>query len=151
MIFDESVARDSMVKLFADHWAGVNWAAAGLASAPGVIYQGLGGDESPSIDAPHIKWAAYHSYDAQGSLSDDVGNRRFNLAGVLVLQCLAPLAPGNGFTVAERLAIIAKAAYRGRQTPDCINFEKVRIEEVGPDAGWYIFNMHAEFYYCEVA
>lgn len=152
MSLDPASARDSMAKLLNDAWQAIDWPGLGLdiASPPHIEWQGRGGDTAPSISLPMASWIAVHSAMPQSSLSDDVGNKSFTASGLITIQLKGPLAPGNGFEVAERMAIIARDAYRGKETPDCIWFRNARIQEVGPDAGWFLFNTFIEFEYDEV-
>lgn len=151
MILTPATARDSMANQLAGAWAAADWAALGLTAPPAIIWQGRGDDDKPNLDLPYVRWAAKHSGMPQSGLSNDEGDKKFSGIGVIVIQLLAPLLPGNGFEVAEQMAIIARNAYRGKQTPDCIWFRNARFEEVGPDAGWYLFNTFVEFDYDEVA
>lgn len=150
MILDPAVARDSMASLLASAWAAYPWASMGLQKAPTIQWQGRDGNLPPTVNQPYLIWAANHNGAPQKGLSDEVGNRLYEGHGLLVMQAKAPLLPGTGFEVAERMAIIARNAYRGKQTPDCIWFRNARFEEVGADAGWYLFNIYVEFEYDEV-
>lgn len=150
MIENPAQARDSMALILRDAWAVADWAALGLAEPPPIIWQGRGADAKPDLDGPYIIWMAKHASMPQSGFSNEIGEVKYSSVGVIVIQCKAPLLPGNGFEVAEQMAIIARNAYRGKQTPDCIWFRNARIEEVGPDAGWYLFNTFVEFDYDEV-
>lgn len=150
MILDPAVARNSMAKMMLDAWAAADWAAYGIASAPRIEWQGRGGDQQQSPELPYAIWNARHSDESQAGMSDERGNQLWEPIGLIVVQCKGPLINGDGFEVAERMAIIARNAYRGKQTPDCIWFRNARIEEVGPDAGWFLFNAYIEFEYNEV-
>lgn len=150
MIRDEAQARDEMALVLQSAWDSIDWASYGIQSAPEIKWQGRGGDDAFPANAPAITWNAYHSREPQAALSDDIGNRLYELSGIIVMQSRGPLISGNGFEVAERLAIIAKEAYRGESTSNCIWFRNARIQEVGPDAGWFLFNTYVEFEYNEV-
>lgn len=152
MILDPASARDQMAARLVSAWEAQDWPSLGLgiAQAPIITWEGRGGDSGPSIEQPYIHFSAKHNEQPQGSLSDDEGNKLWAASGLIVIQCKGPLAPGNGFEVAERMAIIARNAYRGKQTPDCIWFRNPRIQEVGADSGWFIFNTFIEFEYDEV-
>lgn len=151
MISDPAIARNSMATMMATFWAAQDWAALGIGAAPFIEWQGRGADSGPSVTLPYAIWAARHSAAPQRGLSDQFGYQNYETIGLITVQCKAPLIDGNGFEVAERMAIIARDAYRGKQTPDCIWFRNARIQEVGPDAGWFLFNAYIEFEYDEVA
>lgn len=153
MIKDEAQARDEMAMVLQLAWNAQDWASyglEGLLTAPEIKWQGRGGDAAFAPDAPAITWAAHHAREPQAALSDDIGNRLYEPSGILVMQSRGALILGNGFEVAERLAIIAKEAYRGKSTSNCIWFRNARTQEVGADAGWYLFNTYVEFEYNEV-
>jgi len=150
MILDPSIARDQMADMMIAAWNAADWAAYGLTAAPEIEWQGRGGDQKQSPSLPYAIWQARHSGESQAGLSDQIGNQLWEPIGLIIVQCKAPLIKGNGFEVAERMAIIARNAYRGKQTPGCIWFRNARIEEVGPDAGWFLFNAYIEFEYNEV-
>lgn len=150
MIKDEAQARDEMAVMLKTAWDAADWASYGISDAPEIKWQGRGGDEPFAAGLPAITWSAMHSRERQAALSDDIGNRLYEPHGLIVMQSRGPLISGNGFEVAERLAIIAKEAYRGKSTANCIWFRNARIQEVGPDAGWFLFNTYVEFEYNEV-
>jgi len=150
MILDEEQATDEMQEFFRLAWEAVDWPQLGFAEAPPVKWQGTDADKEIPTHVPSATWTAIHSNEEQGSLSDDQGNRRYNTMGMIAVQCFGPMKEGTGFTVAQRMAIIAKKVYRGKRTANCIWFKNVRITEIGLDAGRYIFNMYAEFHYNEV-
>lgn len=149
MIFDPEVARDSMATLLADYWVAQDWAAMGFDAAPDIQWQGRGVSNSLSVNKPYIEWQARHNDAPQASFSDSQV-KAYDTYGLIIIQSKGPLLPGNGFEVAQRMAIIARDAYRGKQTPDCIWFRNARISEVGADGGWYLFNTYIEFNYSEV-
>lgn len=150
MSLDPASARDKMAAVLREAWAAQAWAWRGFNGAPTIMWQGMTVLKPPKVDAPSLSWAANHNESPQVGLSDDIGNRLYENAGMLVMQAKGPLSGGYGFEVAERMAIIARNAYRGKSPPDCIWFRNARFEEVGPDAGWYLFNIFVEFEYNEV-
>lgn len=150
MIIDAAQARDQMALVLQAAWDAADWPSYGIVKAPDIKWQGRGGDIEFAPKQPAITWEAVHSREPQVALSDDVGNKLYEPAGIIVMQSRGWLLSGNGFEVAERLAIIAKEAYRAKYTSDCIWFRNARAQEVGPDAGWYLFNIYVEFEYNEV-
>ena len=151
MIRDPAQARDSMVTQFEASLATINWLSFGFAEKPRVYYEGVGGSDPVDMSKPYFRWAAHHDAQPQATLADESGARVFASQGMVVIQCCCPLLNGLGFTGAERMAIIARNAYRGKQTPDCIWFTEAKIQEVGQDSGFYLFNTSAVFHYDEVA
>lgn len=151
MTRDPASARDSMVKRFEEALATIDWVSFGFAAKPDVYYEGVGGSDETDISKPYYNWAAYHDSDEMASLADENAQRRYEVMGTIVMQCAFPILGGQGFAGAERMAIIARNAYRGKQTPDCIWFSEAKIQEVGPDRGFYYFNASAVFHYDEVS
>lgn len=150
MSLDPASARDLMASVLIAAWGLHPWASLGLQKPPTIEWQGMDGNKAPAVTEPYLIWAANHNQSPQAALSDDIGNRLYETSGMLIMQAKAPLIKGNGFEVAERMAIIARNAYRGKTTPDCIWFRNARFEEVGADAGWFLFNIFVEFEYDEV-
>lgn len=152
MSFDSANARDVMVTVLERAWAGVDWPGLwlGIGDAPKITWAGRGGDSSDPVGLPCLHAAIHHNEQPQSSLAGDAGSITYTSSGLIVIQCKGPLVHGNGFEVAERMAIIARNAYRGKQTPDCIWFRNPRIQEVGADSAWYLFNTIIEFEYDEV-
>lgn len=150
MKLDPTTARDLMASIFSVAWLAYDWPSLGLAMPPSIEWQGRGGDSEPDSSLPYARWAATHSAMPQASLADADGDVKFNSQGIITVQCKAPLSSGQGFEVAERMAIIARNAYRSKELPDCIWFRNARIQEVGSDAGWFLFNAFIEFDYDEV-
>ena len=149
MIFDPENARDSMATMLMNAWAAQDWAGLGFTGAPDIEWQGRGVSDALTIEKPYIVWRAEHAEAPQAAFSDSA-EKAYENNGMIIIQCKGPLLPGNGFEVAQRMAIIARNAYRGKQTPECIWFRNARISEVGADGGWYLFNTYIEFQYNEV-
>lgn len=150
MIIDEAMARDMMASQLFEAWGSAPWASFGIADAPQIAWQGRADDFEPSPGLPYARWQAQHASAPQAGMGDSNRARRFEVRGLVTMQCFGPLENGNGFEVAERLAIIARNAYRDRHS-DCISFRNCRIQEIGKDRGWFIFNMYADFTYDEVS
>lgn len=76
-----------------------------------------------------------------------VGHRRFTRAGVFIVQVMTPT--GDGFTLGDALATVARNAYEGVSTPNGVWFRKVTTKEVGVSGGYYQVNVTGTFEYTE--
>lgn len=152
MIKDAAQARDMMVQQLLLAWNAARWGELGLSirNAPGIAWQGRSDDLEQSAGLSYARWQAKQAEAPQAGIGDSGRQRRFEVSGLITLQCLGALAPGDGFEVAERMAIIARDAYRDIHS-DCISFRNCRIQEVGKDRGWYLVNMYADYTYDEVS
>jgi len=80
----------------------------------------------------------------------ETGQRRFGRAGFVSVEVFAPLNNGQGFSLSQNLAIIARDAYEGRGTATGIWFRNARINDVGPSEQFYQMNVLIEFEYDEL-
>lgn len=145
---DESKARDMMAAHIEGPWLSFDWPSIYVPEVPAIAYQGR--RFVPDVNKPYMRWAVKHAGAPQKGFSDQPNGRRFEPFGLVVMQCLAPEAREDAFEVAEKMAIIARDAYRNNRN-DCITFTNCYIKEVGTDNGWFIFNAYATFDYQEVA
>lgn len=76
-----------------------------------------------------------------------VGSRRFTRAGVVIVQVLTP--PGDGFTLADVLATVARNAFEGVSTPNGVWFRKVAVKSIGKTGSFQQTNVTANFEYTE--
>lgn len=145
---DEAQARDMMVAHIEAAWQAFDWSLLTLTEKPRIAYPGR--QFEPDVTKPYVRWNARHAGAPQKGFSDQPNGRRFEPFGLIMIQCLAPEVNGDGFEVAEKMAILARDAYRGARS-DCITFTNCYIREIGSDNGWFIFNTYATFDYVEVA
>lgn len=78
----------------------------------------------------------------------EVGARRFERAGTIIVQVFAP-AGKRGLDGAHPLAKAARDAYEG-VTLGGVRFSRVARVDVGQDGPWYQVNVTAAFEYDEV-
>lgn len=98
---------------------------------------------SAHFRGPYIK----HGTPPDGPTLGGVGGRRFTRAGILIVQVMTPT--GDGFTLGDALATVARNAYEGVSTPNGVWFRKVTTKEVGVSGGYYQVNVTGTFEYTE--
>ena len=102
---------------------------------------------TPVEGTAFVRLAVRHDLGEQESLGG-VGRRKFDRAGLVFVQCFAPL--DNGRATADNLASTARAVFEGKTlTPENIRFYGVTIREIGVSDGWYQINVEAPFNYTE--
>lgn len=144
-------ARDAMFALLKDEWAlrAAAFNYPDLLVPPQIYWQGIQYPNQPDQGTTYARATVRHTVGGQRSLGQ-VGNRIFTHPGVIIIQCFGPVKSGNGLTIAEGLANIAKDAFEGRSSSS-IWFQNCRINEVGSAVdGWYQVNAVADFSYDEV-
>lgn len=144
-------ARDEIQALFNNAWTANTPAVTPGNYVPQVRWDGVpeNPNESPPNDACWARFKLNHNNSVQSTLGQK-GARRFTRSGVLAVQVFAPI-DGGGFSLAEKLAIIARDCYEGQATVSGVWFRTVTIKEIGPDpGGWFQMNVTATFEYDEI-
>lgn len=127
-------ARDAIYKVFADVWR----------DSP-VIWN----DISSRVPDESVPWARVilkHTVGKQGSLSCDVGTKKYNRAGILLIQIFTPL--GRGQTQGYDLAAMVANAYEDAKLD--VWFRNTRINEQGTSGNSDQINVLTDFLYDEV-
>lgn len=95
----------------------------------------------------HLRVFVGHASGGQASLGG-VGNRRFERRGIVTVQVMTPF--GDGFTLADALATVARNAFEGVTTPNGVWFQNVSPgQEMGKTGPWQQTNVTATFVYTE--
>lgn len=120
--------------------------------AHGVLYPVLSedvaeGSAKPTADVPHFRGPYIKHNLGDDQTLGPVGGRLFSRAGVFIVQVMAPV--GDGFTLGDTLATVARNAYEGVSTPNSVWFRKVTTKEVGTTGGFYQINVTGVFEYTE--
>jgi hypothetical protein len=92
--------------------------------------------------------------EMQASLSDNTGlpgQKRYTSLGLVIIQFFMPKNVANAKSLGRTLAMIAKNAYRGKNTANGIWFKNVRINDLPTFEDWYRLNVIAEYSYDELA
>lgn len=95
---------------------------------------------------PHMRAFVKHG-EPGGQTLGGVGRRRFTRAGVVIVQVMTPF--GDGFTLDDVLATVARNAFEGVSTPNGVWFRRVTAREVGKTGGFHQTNVTAHFEYTE--
>lgn len=141
-----SEARDEFFTLLKTEWDLLASTVVGGSYTPSILWQGIDETTDPPQGQAYARASVIHSKGEQASL----GGSRWNRKGIIVVQCFGPTGGGNGLTIAEGLAKIAKDAYEGKTSSSGSWFRNCRINEIGVSQGWFQVNTIAEFDYDEV-
>ena len=141
-------ARDEILGLFRAHWVAQTPALNG-GQPIRVEWPGVDAGGPPPADKPWARIALRHTTSRQSTFGP-AGGRRFTRPGLVTVQIFAPLSAGQGLSLAEKCAIIARDAFEGRGTASGIWFRNARIQEIGRTGAWQQFNTVVEFQYDEL-
>lgn len=147
--FDE--ARDEIFELFNAAWTANTPGV--LVYVPKVYWQGVEERDKPEGDKYWCRLSKDNVFEEQATLSNCEGipgQKRYTASGLVFVQIFCPKQVGLAFENGQRLAKIARNAFRGKATPGKIWFRNVRINELPPEDQWYRFNVVAEFEYDEL-
>lgn len=143
-------ARDEMFAMLKARWDLFAPATVDNAYTPDVFWQGKVYSTPPPVGKAFARATVLHAAGRQASLAGEGGARRFSRRGMVMVQCFGPNAGSEGLTIAEALGKIVTDTYEGQASPGGIWFRNCRINEVGPDDGWFQVNAYADFIYDEV-
>lgn len=139
-------AVDEMRAIFFDWWrnhAHEAWDG----GVPEVVWQGVQTDGNVARSTlPWARHAVMHRDGAQRTFGE---TSRFEREGFVFVQVFAPKDFARGFETAEALAVVARNAYEGKQTPSGVWFRSATHREVGSAEPWWQFNVDIEFTYEE--
>lgn len=118
---------------------------------PAVVlrWQGLEEANPPDAQTSWVRVTILHATGSQASLASDIGKRRWNRTGSLVVQCFVPLTKG-GLDVARAIAASLQDGMQGKNSPHCVWFRNATVNEVGKDASWFQVNFVITFTYDDV-
>ena len=146
-----TTARDEIHEIFQTKWDADSPAVNGGAIPP-TAYDGRA-FTTPQGQA----WARIrvrHAGGTQATLSGGLSlpsRTRFNKTGIVIVSIYQPVEAGGDTLLSEQLALIAKEAFEGQQTPSQVWFRDVVSAEVGVDGPWFQVNVTAGFTYDEFA
>lgn len=122
-----------------------------LASISGAVIH-YDGRDAPQKDPTknYVESYVRPAVESQQTLANHEGKRRWGNRGTLFILCFGALSTGKGLENAETLATIAKLAYSGKSTDNCIWFRNARIQYLGSSGGWYQINVLVDYEYDEV-
>lgn len=143
-----TTARDEMFDLLNVKWLADTPAITG-GSAPPIEWQDIALEDVPPARGLWAKASLVHLDSKQSSFGGPAGPRRFTRPGVVIVEIFAPLTLGNGVTLVEQLAIVAREAFEGVSTPSGVWFRGTRIRELANDRVWCKRLVTIEFSYDE--
>ena len=94
----------------------------------------------------HFRAFVRHGDGGQDTLGG-AGRRRFSRTGVVTVQVMTPF--GDGFTLSDALATVARNAFEGTSTANGVWFRRVTANEIGKTGGFQQVNVTASFEYTE--
>lgn len=98
-------------------------------------------------DIQWIRATVRHAVGNQATLADHGGKRRFKKAGLLMIQCFAPI--GDGEYAARALADVFVVKFETvRNSP--IWYRNIRMQEIGKEGSTVQVNVMAEFQYDDI-
>ena len=145
-----TAAVDTMFALFKAAWDAETTAIVGY--VPEVRWQNVPEKTKPDPDKFWARVSQQPVTSRQSSLSNCVGSpqqRRYESSGVLFVQLFFPKSDDEAADKGRRLAVLARAAYRGK-TVGGIEFKNVRINELSPQESWFRANVVAEYEFDEL-
>ena len=146
-------ARDDIQGAFTLQWNADTPAVTPAGTVPPIFYDGLPDPAEQPVDEPWAHIIVRHNTgNVRGIGGFAPSRRRTTKTGLVTVQIFTPLKADNvgaGTELSENLADIAKDAFEGHTTTNCVIFRDVVPQEVGPDGPWYQVNVLANFEYDE--
>lgn len=134
-------AVDEMLGRFKAQWDADTPAITG--TVPPVYYPDTEDGTQEQTTNAFARVTVQHDDGGQRSLGG-IGARIFENEGLITVQVFVPLAGRGGYSIAQALAEVAKAAFEGKSTP-AVWFRNVRFNEIGPEGPFYQINVNADF------
>lgn len=147
--FDE--VADEINALFLEAWTQGSPAIVG--SVPEIRWQGV---QERDIPEPSKFWCRVSRQtvtEEQATLSTcegRPGQKKYTASGLVFVQIFCPKSNQQAFELGQKLAKVARNAFRGKSTPGGIWFRNVRINELSPEELYERLNVVAEFEYDEL-
>jgi len=124
-------------------------AASIVGSVPEIRWQGVEADKPPQ----NVFWCRVSIqtvYEEQTTLSNDNGTKRYRTGGLVFVQIFCPTADAQAMDKGRKLAIVARNAFRGKQTANGVWFRNARINELPPEDDAYRLNVVADYEYDDI-
>lgn len=120
-----------------------------------VQYQGVTPDKKQEEDKFWCRVALQTGLEQQtGFRADWEGQgqkRRYTTDGLVFVQLFIPKMKQSDFRLGQRIAVIMKNAFRGKQTDGCIWFRNTRTQDSLPEQdGFKRLNVVSEYTYDEI-
>lgn len=144
-------ARDEMLALFNAAWQAN--AGAIVSPVPEVRWQGKEVPTKPDRTKFWAHVSIQSVIEQQATLSNCVvepGKKKYESAGLVFVQLFGPKMTATAYDDLQKLAIVARNAFRGKTTPGNVWFRNVRINTLKPEELFYRFNVVAEYEFDEI-
>jgi len=148
--YDEGL--DEIFALFSAAWLANTFAIVGY--VPDVRWPDVEEPAKPPSDKFWARVSTTTLTEEQCTLCGCVeqpGLRRYEIAGLVFVQIFCPKQLATASELGKKLAMIARGAFRGKQTePGRIWFRNTRINPLPPEALFYRYNVVSEFEFDEI-
>lgn len=144
-------AIDAIFALFNAAWSA--GAPAIVGTVPQIRWQGTEGTSKPPVDGFWCMVSAQTVFEEQSTLKTGLApseNRRYTATGLLVVQLFCPMSDAEAMDKGRRLAVVARNAFRGKETNNGVWFRNARINEIPPEENAYRFNIVVEYEYDDI-
>lgn len=142
-----SQVNDEINALFLNAWNAETTAIVGY--VPEIRWQNVQQRPIPDGSKFWVRVSKDTVFEQQRTLSP--GFRKYEATGLIFVQLFCPKSNHQAFELGQQLAVVARNAFRGKSTENCIWFRNVRINEIPPEELFYRINIIAEFEYDELA
>jgi hypothetical protein len=152
MATDFESACDAILSTLKVQWDADTTAVAG--AVPALVYEAQEPDLKPHPRDSALPWARVvlrHTGARKATLNNDEGTARYRRTGFVWLQVFAPADSEQGWTLAQRLAMIGQKAYEGKRAAGGeVVFTTSAILDRPKSGNWFQFDVKTEFYWDEI-
>lgn len=151
MTLEYDAARDEMFALFNAAWQANSAAVVGY--VPEVRWQGRETTEKPDRSKFWARVSLQSVGEGQATLSNCViepGKKKYESFGLIFVQLFGPKSRATAYDDLQKLAMLARDAYRGKTTPGNVWFRNVRINTLQPEELFYRLNVIGEYEFDEI-
>ena len=148
--FDQ--VNDEVNALFLATWNAGSAAIAGY--VPEIRWQGVQYRDLPDGSKFWVRLSKQTVFEEQATLSTCEGvpgQRKYTASGLVFVQIFCPKSNTQAFELGQKLAKLARNAFRGKSLPGKVWFRNTRINNVGDEDQMIRLNVIADYYYNEIA
>jgi len=121
-----------------------------VGSVPTVYWQGNEPAQTPGKDSFHVHVGTQTVIEQQTTFKTGVApseNKRYTANGLVVIQLYCPMSVSDSMDKGRQLAVLARNAFRGKESANNVWFRNVRINELPAEDDYYRLNIIADFEY----
>ncbi len=150
MPVDYFTAIDEIGTLFQESWNENAIDAVGY--VPAVRWQNIQYEDKPEVQYPSKLWARLTVESAdERQTTLRLNCQRFTISGLVFVQIFAPPAIDMANEYLQKLAVVARNAFRGKSTDGGIWFRNFAIKPLPPENSWLRINVAGEFEFDEIS